>query len=178
MPRKLFKRYLPSATQLEKRGGMNVFAHRFVEPDLWHLNRRSVSIAMAVGLFLAFQPIPGQVILAALVALWLRCNLPLSVVMVWVTNPVTMPPVYYFNYKVGTVVLQVPPLVGRFELSMDWISQRMADIWLPLVIGSLLVGVVAAAAGWAGMQGFWRWHVVQQWQRRRELRRLRALRQA
>ncbi|MDZ7826519.1 MAG: DUF2062 domain-containing protein [Gammaproteobacteria bacterium] len=60
------------------------------------------------------------------------------------------------------------------RLSWEWLVARADEIWLPLTVGSLICGVVAAALGFATMQLLWRWHVVQRWERRRTLRRLRA----
>jgi len=57
---------------------------------------------MAVGLFCAFVPLPIQMLLAAAAAIIFRVNLPISVGLVWITNPVTIPPMFYFCYKVGT----------------------------------------------------------------------------
>jgi uncharacterized protein (DUF2062 family) len=57
------------------------------EPKLWHISRTSTAMAFAIGLFGAMIPIPGQVFLAAFLAIRLGANLPLSVALVWVTNP-------------------------------------------------------------------------------------------
>ncbi|HSG90689.1 MAG TPA: DUF2062 domain-containing protein [Pseudomonadales bacterium] len=150
-----------------------MFGPRLAEPDLWHLNRRSVSTAFAVGLFLGFFPVPGQMVIAAAAALWLRCNLPLSVALVWISNPVTIPPLFFFAYKLGAWVLQVPPEVTHLPLSWDWLLARAEAIWAPLLVGSLICGLVAALIGFTTVHVLWRWHVVQRWERRRALRRMR-----
>lgn len=173
MPRKLLQRYLPTPAALARQRSLGMFGPRLADPDLWHLNRRSVSSAFAVGLFLAFFPVPGQMVLAAFTAMWLRCNLPVSVALVWVSNPVTIPPLFFFCYKLGTWMLQIPPEVQHVSLSWSWLVERAEAIWAPLLLGSLTCGVIASALGYAGIHLVWRWHVVQRWERRRTLRRLR-----
>ena len=74
-----------------------------------------------MGTLLAFFPIPGQSVVGALIAMWLRCNLPITIAFVWLTNPVTIPPVFFFTYKVGTWVLQEPERIEGFRLSWDWL---------------------------------------------------------
>lgn len=174
MPRKFFKRHLPSPALISRQRSLGMFGSRLSSPELWHLNRTSVSTAFGVGLFLAFLPVPGQMILAALAALWLRCNLPLSVMLVWISNPLTVGPLFFSAYKVGTWVLGVPEEVTRFSLSWEWLVARADQIWLPLTTGALICGALAAALGFVTIQLIWRWHVVQRWERRRTLRRLRA----
>ena len=174
MPRAFFKRHLPSPASLAGRGGLGILGSAIADPELWHLNRRSVSSAFAVGLFLAFLPFPSQMLLAAAAAIVLRCNLPLSVALVWITNPLTIPPMFYFTYKLGTLILGVPPRVEGIELSLEWLVAQAGLVWKPLLVGSLLCGVAAGGTGYFVSGWLWRRQVIQRWERRRALRRLRA----
>ncbi len=137
-----------------------VFGTLLHDPNLLHLNRRSVSGAMFVGLFFAFVPLPTQMIMAAGTAILLRVNLPISVGLVWLTNPVTMPPIFYFCYKVGTWILGTPLREVAFELSWDWIGSELAAIWQPFLLGCAVVGVSSGALGWVIVRLLWRLHVV------------------
>lgn len=78
------------------------------DPNLWHLNRHSVARAMAVGLFAAFIPIPLQMLLAAFLAISVRGNMPIAVSLVWLTNPITMPVVFFCTYMTGTWLMNIP----------------------------------------------------------------------
>ena len=173
MPRKFIKRYLPDPHYVRQHNTLRrVFGDLLHDANLWHLNRRSAAGAAAVGLFCAFIPLPGQMVAAAALAILCRVNLPLSVALVWVTNPVTIPPVFYATYRIGAWILgsnQPPP---AFELSVQWLLQEFDHIWQPLLLGSFIAGTVSAALGYALMRLIWRWHVLREWQRRR-LRRSR-----
>jgi uncharacterized protein (DUF2062 family) len=76
-------------------------------------------MAFFVGLFLAFIPVPGQMVLAALGAVMLRCNLPISVGLVWITNPLTVPAIFYLAYQVGALIIDVPLKEVEFVLSVQ-----------------------------------------------------------
>ena len=166
MPKHLFKRYAPDAKAVREHKHLRMFAAFLHDPNLFHMNRRSVSGAFAAGLFWAMIPIPVQMIAAAITAMAARINLPISVALVWVTNPFTMPPVFYFNYLVGTWILGAPPDVGEFKLSLEWIAARLDAIWLPLYLGSLVVGIIGGALGYAGIRAYWRWHVINRYRSR------------
>jgi len=170
MPRKFLKRYLPAASEVRSRRSLRMLGELLQDPNIWHLTRRSVSTAVAVGVFVAFVPVPFQMLLAAALAVALHCNLPLAVALVWISNPFTMPPMFFFTYRVGTWLLQRPPTAWRFEFTWEWLGSQLAAVWLPLLLGSLVCGAIAAALAWALIQAIWRVHVTRLWQQRRAIR--------
>ena len=98
------RKLIPSRNKLREFSALRPVAHLLNHPELWHLNRRGVSGAAFVGLFSAFIPVPSQMLLAAIIAIYVRVNLPISVALVWITNPITIPPMIYGSYRVGAWV--------------------------------------------------------------------------
>lgn len=166
MPKKFMKRYLPSPEKVRAIRSLHFLGDILHEPNLWHINRHGVSRAFLIGIFWCFIPMPFQMVAAALFALWLNANLPLSVALVWISNPLTMPPIFYFNYKVGAWLLGRPVMDFEFELSVSWISGRLMDIGIPLYLGSLVCAVIAACLSYLMLQFLWRRKVRADWQRR------------
>ena len=87
MPKKFLRKYLPNPKQIRELPALRPLGKWLQEPELWHLHRRSVSGAVFIGMFCAFMPIPFQMVVAASLAVFSRCNLPISVALVWITNP-------------------------------------------------------------------------------------------
>lgn len=169
MPKKFLKRYTPDHAKLREHKHLQIFGDRLHNPNLWHMNRRSVSGAFAVGLFNAAIPVPFQMLLAAAGAILFRVNLPISVALVWVTNPLTMPPLFYIAYLVGAWVLDVPLVFSQndFQLSWEWLGEQLLQVWEPFLLGCAILAVVGAAAGYVFIRLLWRFHVVIQWRKRR-----------
>lgn len=161
MPRRFFRHHLPGPGRLRAhrslRLGLGDLLH---DPDLWHLNRRSVSGAVGVGLFVAWIPLPAQMLLAGLLALFLRVNLPLAVVLVWVTNPLTMGPMFWAAWWLGRWLLDIEHVAVAFEPSVAWITAEIARIWQPLLLGCLILGLLSALVGYGLCRLLWRYHVV------------------
>jgi len=141
------------------------------EPNLWHINRHSVARAFLVGVWFCFIPMPFQMLASALFAIWLNANLPLAVALVWISNPVTMPLIFYFNYKLGAWMLSRPLLEFEFSPSRAWVSERLLDIGVPLYLGSLVVATVSACFAYLIIQLLWRRQVRANWSLRRGQRR-------
>ncbi|MGF1527523.1 MAG: DUF2062 domain-containing protein [Candidatus Competibacterales bacterium] len=171
MFKRFLQRHLPDHHSIRRHGSFRFLGPLLHDPNLWHLNRRSVSGALGVGLFNAFIPVPFQSLLAAICAVWLRVNLPLAIAAVWVTNPLTIPPMFYFTYKVGTWILGTPPQPFAFELSMEWLLNRTGQILPPLLLGSLLVGSLLGTAAFIAVRHLWRHHVLRRRARRRQTQR-------
>lgn len=165
------KRYLPTPDRVRAMESLRFLGDILHEPNLWHINRHSVSRAFLVGIFLCFIPMPFQMLAAAFFAIWFNANLPLSVVLVWISNPLTMPPMFYFSYKIGAWILDRPVLNFEFQASWSWISERILDIGIPLYLGSLIVATLSACLAYLSIQFLWRRKVRSDWQERRFLRR-------
>lgn len=174
MPRKLIKRYFPDCGRIRESHKLrSIFGTLLHDPNLWHLNRHSVAGAFAVGLFCAFIPFPGQMVIAAAAAVFWRVNLPISVAVVWISNPVTIPPMFYAAYKVGERVLGREPGPFELELSLEWLTSEFAEVWLPLVIGCAIVGSLSAVTGYFLVRIYWRLHVAKSWEQRKLKRAMR-----
>ena len=161
MPRKFIRQYLPSPKELRRYSSLRfALGGRLHDPDVWHLNRRSASGAIALGLFVAWIPLPVQMLLAGILALLSRVNLPLSVLFVWVSNPLTMGPMYWFAWRLGALLLDQPRVAVRFEPTFAWLTAELGNLWLPLGLGCLILGLASAAIGYAVSRLFWRYHVI------------------
>ena len=175
MPKRIIKRYLPDPHKVRNHKHLQLFGQLLHDPNLWHLNRRSVAGAFSVGLFFAFVPVPFQMVLSALGAIILRVNLPLAVGLVWLTNPVTMPPIFYFAYKLGTWILGTALHKGiTFEVSMQWLMGELTMIWQPFLLGCFVLGILSAALGNMTIRLMWRIHVIRYIKRKR-LKRLESM---
>ena len=144
-----------------------VFGKLLFDTDLWHLNRASVAAAVSVGLFMAWVPAPFQMILAAGVAIAIRCNLPVAVALVWISNPVTAAPLFYGAYELGGWLLDVPPVDLQIDISVQWLLHEFGRVWEPLLLGCFVMGLVCAILGHVAIRLVWRAHVMVSWRDRR-----------
>jgi len=160
MPKQFLRKHLPDPHKITQSKSLSIFGKWLHEPNLWHMNRKSVSMAFLVGLFVMWVPLPSQMIIATGAAIVLRCNLPISVALVWITNPLTMPPMFYAAYLLGNSILGTPPGTSEFEASFDWIAQQMSSIWQPFLLGCLILGILSSITGFIGIRLLWRLHIV------------------
>jgi uncharacterized protein (DUF2062 family) len=162
MPKKFINRYMPDHNKIRTHKSLRIFGTLLHDPNLWHLNRRSVSAGIAIGLFVAFLPLPLHMLIAAALAIPLRANLPLAVAAVWINNPFTMVPLYYLGYHLGAVLMgsSAVPHTADLNPGIDWLFTEGWDILEPMLLGGLIVGLICALLGYVGVRLLWRWHVV------------------
>jgi uncharacterized protein (DUF2062 family) len=138
------------------------FAHLFAHPSLWHLNRRSVPRGLALGVFVSFILPVGQFALAALLAVPLRANVPLSAAATLVSNPLTFGPIYYAAYKTGEFLLRAPAPDETRQAATSYAAQLL-DVSGPTAIGLLVFACVCSPIGYAVGALLWRWKLVRRW---------------
>ncbi len=155
---------MPDHHRLREHRHLQLFGTLLHDPNLWHLNRRSAAGAVAIGLFVAWIPVPGQMILAAGLAILFRVNLPLAVVLVWVTNPVTFAPMFYTAYRLGGWILGMPMAGAPHP---EFSPEALVQVWEPLMTGCLVLGTISALLGYLVVRLLWRWRIVRALRARR-----------
>jgi uncharacterized protein (DUF2062 family) len=107
------------------------------------VNRKSISLGLYVGIFIAFIPMPFQMLAVLALTPFLRFNIPIAIAMVWLSNPLTMPGMYYMEYMTGNFLLSTDG-ISDIELTLDWFENNIDDIILPLYLGTLFYSVIVS----------------------------------
>ena len=120
---------------------------------LWSFKRGPLLRAIYFGSVLALLPLFGvQLPVSVVLCLLVRANLPVCVALQFITNPVTLVPVYGFTYWVGELLLR--PLRGDAgDAAADQTAKALTaveqgtvlhaagDVGLALVVGGVVVGL-------------------------------------
>ena len=163
MPRKFFRKYLPDADAVRASRLGKAFGGWLDHPDLWRLNRRSVSGAVAIGLAAGLVPGPLQMLVALVLSVFLKRNIPVALVATLYTNPLTIVPLYLLAYWLGTLLLGVDHVAPKIAL-LDW--ELLASLGKPLAMGLLALALALSVLGYAAVQIGWRLYVIAAWKRR------------
>jgi uncharacterized protein len=166
MPRRLLKKVLPDRHKLSQRWFMRPFALALRDPVYWTVHRRAVLRAVALGLFISFIPVPVHLVIAPVAALLLRANMPVTILALLASNPLTYVPMFYGAYWVGIQVLGAPAEPFAFAPTWEWVQTQLVRVWKPLAVGCLICGSAAAALGYWSLALLWRVRAVNRYQQR------------
>lgn len=182
---------------LQKAGGSLKWLLLRLRPLLRMLKRlrgtpEAIAGGFSLGLFLALTPTVGvQIIVAVFLATFFKLSRPAALLSVMITNPLTVPPIFTFNYWVGKLFFDGPQVREVYGLLLN-ITKEMAkmnfwevgaqirafaeigrDMFIPLVVGSLIVASVAAIFSYVLLvRFFWSWKLHRE--RKKKLKEVRA----
>jgi len=139
MIRKAFKKKSSGDSKLDK-----VIAKYNLPRQYLSINRRSITWGIFWGLLIGFIPMPFQMVAVLALTPFTQFNVPIAISMVWLSNPITMPFMYYMEYQTGNFILGKPPLPD-VQLTLDWFSNHWDDIIVPLYVGTLPYSLVVSA---------------------------------
>lgn len=174
MLQKYLRRRLPDNESIRGNRHFQRYGRFLRHPSLWHLNRRSVSGGLAVGLFAGLVPGPLQMLAATLIAVPLRVNLPVALATTLYTNPITIGPLYLLAYAYGRLLVGgngSQTVAPSFDWLNFWTWVEAYAAWAlslgkPLFVGLIALAVTLAACGWVAVQAIWRLQVRLAWRRR------------
>lgn len=178
MIRSFLKKWLPKPEQFENHSSLSGLRSKLSDPMLWHLNRRAVGRGIAIGCFIAFIPLPGQMLIAALLAIFLRANLPLAILGTWLTNPFTFLPLNFLIFKIGKWFTQENAKPAPYlSLNFSWDIHTWPQLALnffhwfkqlskPFLIGLPITALLASGLAYFITLIFWRLTISWQWHTR------------
>ena len=168
------KRHIPTRETVHRYRLLRPFASHLTHASLWRMTRRSVPRGVALGLFVGVIIPIMHTAIAALMAIPLRANVAIAAACTLVINPLTIPPLYYAAYRIGSWELHhdanlvSPAAAERFSSELG----RML-FWLHQASGSIAVGILTIAAvtgllGYLGSALVWRFWSHSRWRQRRQ----------
>ncbi len=124
-------------------------------PWLWRVNRHAIANGLAIGMFFGVLVPLGQALVAGVVAIGLRANLPAAVLATFVSNPLTTPIIFLGAYHIGSAVLGDATPLSALPVDAGWI-EKIGAMGEPLFVGLTLLAVTAATITYFGVHLAWR----------------------
>lgn len=151
-------RYLKHPRRLKRNALLRWFSRHFLNKRVWKPTRRTFAGGVAVGCFITVQLIPVQMPLAVILAGAFRVNIPIALIVCWISNPVTLVPIGIFEKELGQWLLNLvgdPTAAWIASLENQSLAKGLAYARCMytggLLGGALLapIGYLIAHAGWA-----------------------------
>ena len=170
------RRHIPSRETIDSYRLLRPFAKQLSQPNLWHLNHRSVprgvALGLAVGVIIPFM----HTFVAAILAIPVRANVGLAAAFTLVVNPLTIPPMYWAAYRIGSWELQHDAFIdpesarqasGELGRLLFWVQNASG----PIALGVLTISACAGIVGYLASTLVWRLWIRSKWRRRQAAHR-------
>ena len=111
------------------------------------------ALGLGVGIFSGCFPFFGlQTLMGVFLAKILKGNSILAAVGTWISNPFTYVPLYYFNYKLGSLIL------NKDKIIVDFSHITTNELWYQgwylssrLILGSISMGLLTGTVSGLGL---------------------------
>lgn len=193
------KRLIPTRDSVQQNRWLRWLGPTLLEPRLWHMGRRGIALGVALGVFFGFLIPIAQIPASATMAVVLRANVPMAIASTLVTNPVTFGPIYYAAYRLGSLIVDAPP-VEEAALAVEettkaietantyepgeritWgdraqrVYQHVTTVGKPLLVGLSIMAVICSVSSYFLISGIWRLRTLLRRNKRLRTRRLEIL---
>ncbi len=164
------RRKLPKRDDIENHSSLSPLKGFMKHPELWAMNRSSVSKGIAVGIFSAFLPMPFEMVIAVLLAILVGGNVIFAFSLIWISNPLTWIPLYTPCYLLGTKIMGLDPIALN-EFTTLRLNMEFGYHYVALWMGCLIIGTCISLSTHFLINGLWRSQVRNEWKVRQENRR-------
>ena len=155
------RRHIPNRQSIHEYRLLRPFAPHLSQPALWRLTRKSVPRGVALGLFVGVIIPFMHTFIAAILAIPLRANVAVAAAFTLLINPLTIPPMYYAAYRIGSWELHYDATLVNAEAAERFSSELSRLLfWVhhasgPIAVGILSIAAVAALVGYLGASFAW-----------------------
>ena len=167
------RHHIPTRETIAANRFLRPVAHRILVPALWRFNRRSVPRGFALGLLVGI-PFPfAHTVIAAVLALPARANVPIAVGTTLLVNPLTIPPLWWSAYHVGHWALRldhdVPghPIATDVRANASWLHWMVSQGGPATLVGLVLIAAALSALAYFATSMIWRFRIARKWRNRR-----------
>jgi uncharacterized protein len=167
-----FRAQLPTRETIMANRWLVPFANQLRHPSLWHLNRRSVPRAVALGLVAGFALPVAHTVIAAMLAIPLRANVVIAAAITWVSNPLTWFIIFPVEHEIGKFLIHVGRATPAPDVAVQagsavqgwlgWLLQATGEV----ALGSIVLALVTGITGYFAMTLIWRLKVARKWRMR------------
>ncbi len=164
------RKHLPDAEYLREHPHIQRFGNKIQHSPIWNVNRRSASRGVSVGMFFAFLPIPFRTLPVIVFSISSGSNLPIAIACTWIFNNILLGPAYYYAFKLGQYLLQIPENTEALSFNINQLLQLLMISWQPLMLGSVIIASTVSLASYWLSRAFWRYRIVKRWQKRKNNR--------
>ncbi|MCD6385756.1 DUF2062 domain-containing protein [Candidatus Sumerlaeota bacterium] len=145
------RRRIPTRSKIKNSSLHRLMGSTIFRRELWQFKPHLMAAGFAVGTFIAFTPTSGvQMLIAGVICLLLKVNLPFSLLATWITNYLTTPFIYYWCYRLGALILGKH--LDWHTLTKDFVhvpEKVLVEILPSLWLGGIIVGGIAAGISYA-----------------------------
>lgn len=154
-------RWMPRRSNMHRYPVLRWFkSHSLKRPEIWSFRVKRVVPALYGGFILALLPLYGiQLPLSVILAWLIGANLPIFFSLQFITNPLTLLPVYFACFQVGRIVLNlfgmeigglsIQEMNGMIlQVTQGSLWQQLYSlwkVWLTTGLGGLILGIFFAS---------------------------------
>ncbi len=110
-----------------------------------HATTEEVAQGFALGVFIGVTPSMGlHTVLALVLAAFFGKNKIAAVLGTWINNPLTIFPIFYYDYRVGVLFLHEHRVRALQPESLKDLFHLSRSVLVPMWVGSVILGLVLA----------------------------------
>lgn len=155
MPKKIIKKIMPDKNNKL----LKMFGDK-ISPELFTANRKKILLSVFIGVFISFLPIPFQMGIIGFFAILLKVNLPIAVILAWISNPLTMPVIFFAEYKLGSFIINGTPLFEFSNMVNDFSLDKIHHYLMEMFLGAFIFGAFFGILSVLIVSLIWKFYVL------------------